>query len=74
MYKKLGFKHNIKISQAYWCVDQNTFQRYHRFNFRKVKLKEMGFDIKNKTEYEIMKKLPYWRIYDSGVTCWEFGN
>jgi hypothetical protein len=69
LYSKLDFIKDSKQSASYWYINQNTFQRYHRYNFRKTKLKELGYDI-SKTETEIMKELPYWKIYDSGTTRW----
>ena len=69
LYQVLGFQKE-GTSNAYWYVNQQTFERFHRFNFRKAKLKEMGFDIENKTESQIMNELPYWKIYDSGTIRW----
>lgn len=69
LYSKLNFIKDSKQSISYWYINQNTFQRYHRYNFRKTKLKELGYDI-SKTEAEIMKELPYWKIFDSGTTRW----
>ena len=69
LYQTLGFQKE-GTSNAYWYINQHTFERFHRFNFRKAKLKEMGFDIENKTESQIMNELPYWKIYDSGTTRW----
>ena len=69
LYRVLGFQKE-GISNAYWYINQQTFERFHRFNFRKAKLKEMGFDIENKTESQIMLELPYWKIYDSGTIRW----
>jgi len=43
--------------------------RSHRFNWRKNKLVEMGYD-KNKTEEEIMLELGYKRIYNGGNKKW----
>ena len=72
LYKILGFNQQNKINQSYWYIHNKTFERYHRFNFRKDNLKKMGYDISNKTESEIMKDLPYWKIYDSGTIRWEW--
>ena len=69
LYQVLGFQKE-GISNAYWYVNQQTFERFHRFNFRKAKLKEMGFDTMHKTESQIMSGLPYWKIYDSGTIRW----
>jgi hypothetical protein len=74
LYELLGFESNNKINQSYWYIEYRTFKRYHRYNFRKAKLKEMGFDIDNNTEDEIMKSLPYYKIYDTGTTTWVYTN
>lgn len=74
LYELLGFESNDKINQSYWYIEYRTFKRYHRYNFRKAKLKEMGFDIDNNTEDQIMKSLPYYKIYDAGTTTWIYTN
>lgn len=68
IYEKLGFtqySHNI----PYWYISQSDFKRYHRESFCKNNLKRLGFE--SGTEEEIMKKLPYWKIYDSGMIGWK---
>lgn len=74
LYNLLGFESNNKINQSYWYIEYGTLKRYHRYNFRKVKLKEMGFDTILNTEEEIMKTLPYYKIYDTGTTTWIYTN
>lgn len=74
LYELLGFESTDKINQSYWYIEYRTFKRYHRYNFRKARLKEMGFDIDNNTEDEIMKSLPYYKIYDTGTTTWIWNN
>ena len=74
LYKQLGFATNNKINKSYWYIERKTFGRYHRYNFRKTKLKEFGFDVDNLTEREIMENLPYDRIYDSGTTTWMYSS
>ena len=69
LYKALGFVNRKQSSGSYWYVENNSLIRYHRFHFRKSELKKMGYG--TGTEFEIMDKLPYHRIYDSGTTCWE---
>ena len=64
LYKLLGFTTDNKITEAYWYIDKNTYRRYHRTSFTKSKLKNMGYE--GNTESEIMSKLPFWKIYDSG--------
>lgn len=70
LYKQLRFETNGKINPAYWYIKHGTYERFHRYNFRKQKLKEMGYDTDNMTEREIMMKLPYHRIHDSGTVQW----
>ena len=71
LYKALGFINRKQSSGSYWYIENNSLIRYHRFHFRKSELKKMGYN--DGTEFEIMNKLPYHRIYDSGTTCWELG-
>jgi hypothetical protein len=71
LYSNLGFKkRNNHPKPSYWYIHKLSFIRYHRSNFCKSKLISMGYDISNKTESDIMQELPYWKIYDSGTTCW----
>ena len=56
------------VSTSYWYISY-TAHRYHRYHFNKNQLKKMGFDI-SQTEAQIMSKLPYYKIYDSGTTKW----
>ena len=74
LYKILNFESNPKISNAYWYIEHGSLNRYHREQFQKNNLKKMGYDITNKTEFEIMKDLPYFRIYDSGIVTWVWKN
>lgn len=66
LYKKLKFIPDNRITNAYWYIHKTTLERYHRSRFRKSQLKNMGYDIENHTEDEIMASLPYYKIYDSG--------
>ena len=70
LYKILGFESDGKITNAYWYIQHRTLNRYHRTNFSKSRLKSMGVEIEGKTENDIMSKLPYWKIYDSGHIKW----
>lgn len=67
LYEKLGFKYSHTSNIGYWYVINGV--RSHRFNWRKHKLVEMGYD-KNKTEEEIMLELGYYRIYNAGNKKW----
>ena len=66
LYKTLGFTSDTNITKAYWYVHKDKYIRYHRSKFCKGALKKMGYDIEGKTEDEIMRNLPYFKIYDSG--------
>jgi len=67
LYKTLGFKYSHTSKPGYWYVVDGI--REHRFNWRKQKLIQMGFDI-NKTEEEIMSEIGYYRIYNAGNKKW----
>lgn len=66
LYRKLGFICDNEYTLAYWYVHKKTNIRYHRSGFSKSRLKRMGYDTENQTESEIMKTLPYHKIWDSG--------
>lgn len=68
IYRKNGFEEDNHITSAYWYIQKSSYIRYHRSSFTKDRLEKMGYDIKNKTESEIMDNLPYYKIYDSGHT------
>jgi hypothetical protein len=65
LYKTLGFTENTDKDRniGYWYIKDNI--RYHRSNFTKSKLVAMGYP-KEKTEFEIMNMLGYFKIYDAG--------
>jgi hypothetical protein len=69
LYKKLGFIEKSHSKPNYWYV-RNGIREY-RFNYRKSRLIQEGFD-PNKTEKEIMFERKIYRIYDCGVIRWEF--
>lgn len=63
LYENLGFKLEGITGPNYYYIVNGI--RKNRFNFRKDRLVNMGYDI-SKSESEIMKELGYNRIYDSG--------
>jgi hypothetical protein len=67
LYEVLGFKYSHTSKPGYWYVIDGI--RSHRFNWRKQKLIEMGYNI-DKTEEEIMSELGYYRIYNAGNKKW----
>jgi hypothetical protein len=71
LYRNLGFNYIHESEPGYWYVINGI--REHRFNWRKQKLVEMGYD-KEKTENEIMLELGFWRIYNAGNKKWILYN
>lgn len=69
LYKRLGFENMNETRESYWYIDPGTYNRYHRFAFRKSVLVKEGED-PSKTEEEIMNERGFYRIYDSGQTKW----
>ncbi len=69
LYQKLGFIEIHKTKPNYWYVKNDI--RLHRLNFKKNKLVKEGFD-PSKTEKTIMSERGFKRIYDCGVTRWEW--
>lgn len=69
LYRTLGFRQGATTS-AYWYVHKKTYIRYHRSTFQKNNIKQFALNEKE-TEKEIMSRLPYYRIYDSGHIRWE---
>ena len=66
LYNSLGFTADDKYTTAYWYIHKNTLIRKHRTSFSKSELRKKGYDIKDKTESEIMSTLNYYRIFDCG--------
>ncbi len=69
LYKILGFSLENNTSIGYRYYDPVNKKMYHRYNFTKYKLVDMGYD-KDKTEKEIMDELGYLRIWDCGSKTW----
>lgn len=67
MYLKNNFIKQKQSNPGYFYT-KNFLVRLHRYNFNKFKLKEMGADTKNKTEFQIMEELGYTKIWDCGAT------
>lgn len=70
VYLTCGFAHISTSQHGYWYT-QDFISRLHRFNFNKGRLKQMGMDTANHTEYQLMQQLGYHRIWDCGVTRFE---
>lgn len=63
VYSKMGFDFNGYTSIGYFYVKGK--RKYHRYKFQKHKLVEQGED-PLLTEYEIMLKRGYYKIWDTG--------
>ena len=72
LYRRLGFYSDMKLTRAYWYINGNTLERFHRSSFSKGSLKRKGINIEGKTEGELMSELPYLKVYDSGHIRWEW--
>lgn len=71
LYSKLGFKFIHNTRPNYWYYKNNSYQKFHRFNFRKDVLVKEGYNA-SKTEFEIMNERKFIRVYDCGSSKWEF--
>lgn len=60
VYSKIGFNNEYNTKPNYWYFKDT--KRFHRFNFRKDKIKHLG----NGTEWDIMQNQGYDRIWDCG--------
>lgn len=70
LYEKLGFEHYGYEPPTYYYVDRKYENRYHKFNFRKSKLKKLGYNPAEWTEKEAMMDLGYDRVWDCGKIRW----
>jgi hypothetical protein len=68
IYEKNGFVLDHISKPNYWYLDYPCNKRFHRYEFRKSKLKEKFPELysDDKTERQIMEEARYFRIYDCG--------
>jgi hypothetical protein len=71
LYEKNNFVLKFKNKPNYWYC--NKTERFHRFSFRKDKIKERFPDVydSTKTEFEMMDQTEYTRIWDCGTLSYE---
>lgn len=71
MYTELGFKASNYIEPRYYYTDGEN--RFPRFTFRKSEIKRKFPDIYDEklTEFEMMNKTKYHRIWDAGKITYE---
>jgi hypothetical protein len=71
IYKTLKFELVSMGSPSYFYFKTNSIDRYHRYNFtKKTALKLFGGDPKKDTEWSIMEKNNWDRIWDCGSSKW----
>ena len=68
IWEDLNFEKTSSQTPSLWYISKKNWRRYGWSSFTKSRLKKLGYNITNKTVEEIMKTLPFWRIYDSGQT------
>lgn len=66
MYKQLGFEIKGYNEPDYWYYNKNELKSHHKSHSTKEILIEEGYD-PDKSEFEIMEKRGYYRIYDCGT-------
>lgn len=69
LYRKLGFELESHLPPSYWYVKPRHEKFYHRFNFSKQKLVEMGYD-SSKTEKQITQEMGLLKVWDCGKMKW----
>jgi len=69
-YENLGFQYIGITKPNYYYIKPNEIKRYHRFNFRKDKLIQMGFD-SFLSESKIMSNIGYLKLFDAGNKKYE---
>lgn len=73
LYNALGFETDGNITQSYWYIDPEDFQRYHRSSFTKASIVKRGWKASvdsSWTERDVMDAVGFIRIYDAGQTKW----
>jgi hypothetical protein len=71
IYKALNFHMLSSGAPSYFYFINNTYKRYHRFTYTKrVALKLYGGNIKKDTEWDIMLRNGWNRIWDCGSSTW----
>lgn len=69
LYKTLGFTLETVIKPSYWYVKPRENKIYHRFNFAKQKLVQLGYN-SALTERAITKEMGLLKLWDCGKKRW----
>jgi hypothetical protein len=70
LYLQTGFRLEKENPPSYWYFEKDTIKRFHRFKWRKsIALKTFG-GIEGDTEWSIMSRNGWDRIWDCGTRTW----
>lgn len=69
LYQQLGFTLDVIVKPGYWYIKPKENKLYHRYNFSKHRLVELGYD-KNLSESQIVDQMGLLRVWDCGKKRW----
>lgn len=69
LYQTLNFQLEKNIPPSYWYLKPKEEKLYHRYNFAKYKLIELGYS-SDLTERQITKQMGLLKIWDCGKRRW----
>jgi hypothetical protein len=70
LYRTLGFEHITTGEPSYFYFRSNTIERIHRYNFTKYRAVQLFGGGEEDTEWTIMARNGYDRIWDCGSSRW----
>jgi hypothetical protein len=71
MYEAMGFKCTVESRPSFSYFRRSTCVRVHRFNWRKSEALRVYGGSPDETEWEIMQRNGWDRIWDCGKKRWE---
>lgn len=74
VYLNNGFVEREILPPDYKYVTPDSYLRMHKFNFRKDKFKELGYDIEGKTEDMLAEEAGLNRIWGCGLVRYELSK
>lgn len=69
VYNTIGFEKLCDVKPGYWYVKPREEKMYHRLNYTKSKLVNMGYD-PDMTEKQITQSMGLLRVWDCGKIKW----
>ena len=70
LYRALGFRKEGVSRPSYWYFKKSEPRRWHRFTFRKSRAAKLFGCLPGETEWGIMQRAGYDRVWDAGATRW----